>query len=674
MAYEALAWANSTPSTTDQVDGAQSYNMGTRFSLVAARNAIGVQWRVPDTLAAPGGGGIYAVAIWNIGTGVRVAYKEFTPVAGGYQDVAFDAPVALSSGTNYAASVYTLHYTFRASAASTTSPSGNIVSDSGLFATYNGGAAAAPIPATTSTTGFYVSPLIETTNDLVSTSTNTVTHSLTGATQLSTQRATTNTVTNSLTGTTAREGLTATTNTVTHSLTGTTQLSTQRATTNTASLSLTGTSTANALAAATHTITFSLTGVSSGGSGGGQDFTSTSTSTLAVSLAGQTARTGLTAATHTVTITLTGVSSGGASTGPEVSGMDPVYTTRERVMRAADVKASAYRNQEIDLAIQAGARRIDSLCNRGDSVRPGFAPWTGTITYDWPNVSSGNTGNSFRLWLAPHAIASITSMTSGGQVVTSQAYGWPADAGAPFPAIALDRTGAYALEPGSGAGQRSAVITGVWMGAANDERTSTNWLLGSSPSSSQGSMTINAPFGVGQILRIDSERMIVNDRTWSASGQTGTLAASMSAETLAVADGTAFFADEELILDSERIWIRDIVGNNLIVKRAVSGSILAAHSGVPIQWSRTAIVERGVLGTTAAAHTSGTRVYFAKAPALIEQLNVAYALDQRAQETSGYARTIGSQESEKEYGARGVKELEKAVTAAYGRQVRHRAI
>lgn len=674
MAYEALAWANSTPATTDQVDGTQSYNMGTRFSLVAARNAIGVQWRVPDTLAAPGGGGIYAVAIWNVGTGVRVAYKEFTPVAGGYQDVAFDSLVALSSATNYVASVYTLHYTFRASAAATSSTSGNIVSDSGMFATYNGGAAAAPIPASTTTTGYYVSPLIETSGDATTTSTSTVTHSLTGTTSLNTARATTNTVTSSLTGTSSLETSRSSTNTVTHSLAGTSAISTQRATTNTASLSLTGTSTANALASTTHTITFSLTGVSSGGSGGGEDKSSTSTSTLSVSLAGQTARTAPTAATHTVSITLTGVSSGGTSTGPEVSGMDPVYTTRERVMRAADVAASAYRANEIDLAIQAGARRIDSLCNRGDSVRPGFAPWTGTIVFDWPNVSRGNVGNSFRLWLAPHAIASIDTMISGGQAVTSQAYGWPVDAGAPYPAIALDRTGAYALEPGSGAGQRSASITGVWSGAPNKERTSTTWLLGSSPNASQGSMTINAPFGVGQILRIDSERMIVNDRTWSASGQTGTLAASMSAETLAVADGTAFYADEELILDSERIWIRDIVGNNLIVKRAVSGSVLAAHSGVAIQWSRTAIVERGVLGTTAAAHTSGARVYFAKSPALIEQLNVAYALDQRAQETSGYARTVGSQESEKEYGARGVKELEKAVAAAYGRQVRHRAI
>lgn len=674
MAYEALAWSNSTPSTTDQVDGTQSYNMGERFQIGTARNCVGVQVRIADTLAAPGGGGTYAVAIWNVGTGTRVAYKEFTPVAGGYQDVLFDSAVALSASTTYIASYYTLHYVFRASAATASSPSGNITGDSGMFVTYNGGAAAAPIPSTTSTASFYVSPLIETSGDATTTSTNTTTLSLTGTTQLSTQRATTNTVTSTLTGTTAREGLTATTGTVTHSLTGTTALSTQRATTNQANLSLTGTSAREALAAATHTITFSLTGVSSGGSGGGEDKTSASTNLLSVSLAGQSAASVPSAATHTVTITLTGVSSGGTTTGPEVSGMEPVYTTRERIMRAADIKASAYRNNEIDLAMQAGARRIDSLCNRGDSVRPGFAPWTGTITYDWPSASSGNTGNSFRLWLAPHSIASISSMTSGGTSVTSQAYGWPVDKGAPFPAIALDRTGSNALDPGNGAGQRSAAVTGVWMGAAALEATSTNWLLGSSPNASQGSMTINAPFGVGQILRIDSERLIVNDRTWAPSGQTGTLAASMSAETLTVSDGTAFFADEELILDSETIWVRAIVGNNLIVKRAVSGSVLAAHTSVPIQWSRTAIVERGVLGTTAAAHTSGARVYFAKPPGLVEQLNVAYALDQRAQETSGYARTSGSQDNEREMMGKGIKELEKAVAAAYGRQVRHRAI
>lgn len=381
-----------------------------------------------------------------------------------------------------------------------------------------------------------------------------------------------------------------------------------------------------------------------------------------------------TAATHTATATLTGVSSGGQTTAQEVIGMGPVYTTRERVMRAADIRASAYRNSEVDLAIESASRAVDKLCRRGDETRPGFAPWTGTIVFDWPSQARGNTGNAYRLWLAPHSLLTLSAASSGGTTITGNAYGWPGESGAPYPAIAVDRSSNSSLDPGSAAGQRSVSITGVWAAAPADERGYTTWLLGANCTSTTGSLIVNAPFEVGQILRIGSERLIVNDRTWAASGQTGTLAASAAAQSLTVSDGTAFFAGEELILDSERVWIRDIVGNTLIVARGVSGSIVAAHSGAAIQWSRTALCERGVLGTTAAAHTLGDRVWFAKFPAMVEQLATAYALVQRSQEGSAYARTAGSGDSERQVSERGVRDLEARVLAAYGKQTGHRAV
>lgn len=381
-----------------------------------------------------------------------------------------------------------------------------------------------------------------------------------------------------------------------------------------------------------------------------------------------------TAATFQATASLTGVSSGGQTTAQEVTGMGAVYTTRERVMRAADIRASAYRNEEIDLAIESASRAIDKLCRRGDETRPGFAPWTGTLSFDWPSSAHGNTGSSFRLFLSPHSLLTLTSASSGGTSITSNAYGSPVESGAPYPALSVDRNSSSALSPGNGAGQRSASITGVWCGCLADERGRTTWTLGASASSSTGTLTVNAPFGVGQILRIGDERLIVNDRAWAASGQTGTLAASQSAETLAVSDGSVFFPGEELILDSERVWIRDVVGNNLIVRRAISGSTLAAHTGAAIQWSRTAYCERGALGTAAAAHSSGDRVYFHKVPPLIEQLATAYALQQRAQESASYARTAGSGDSERQVNESGVRSLEQRVAAAYGIQLKHRAV
>lgn len=382
-----------------------------------------------------------------------------------------------------------------------------------------------------------------------------------------------------------------------------------------------------------------------------------------------------TSATHTATVTLTGVTSGGQTTAQEVTGMGAVYTTRERVMRAADIKASAYRNDEIDLAIESASRAVDALTRRGDVTRPGFAPWTGTIFFDWPNAARGNTGSSYRLWLAPHSLtANPTAASSGGTSITANTYGWPVESGAPYPAVAIDRSSNSALDPGSAAGQRSTSITGVWCACELAEYGRTNWTLGSSVSASAGTLTVNAPFGVGQILRIGTERLIVNDRTWASSGQTGTLTASMAAVSLAVSDGSVFFPGDELIIDSERVLVRDVVVNTLTVQRATSGSVLAGHTGAAIQWSRTALCERGALGTTAATHTSGDRIYFHKVPPLIEQLTVAYALVQRAQETATYARTTGSADNERQVNERGLRDLEARVQAAYGRQIIHRAV
>jgi hypothetical protein len=157
---EVLAWA-AEPSNTDADDGSQAYNMGVLFTLVASKNCIGVQWRVPDTTPSPPGG-THAVSIWDDVGASRIAYKEFTPVPGGYQRILFDSPVALTLATAYVAAVYTNHYSFRSGTpAGTTSPSGNIVAGAGRLAAYNSGAASAPQPTDSFTSIYYVSPIVE---------------------------------------------------------------------------------------------------------------------------------------------------------------------------------------------------------------------------------------------------------------------------------------------------------------------------------------------------------------------------------------------------------------------------------------------------------------------------------------------------------------------------------
>jgi hypothetical protein len=350
--------------------------------------------------------------------------------------------------------------------------------------------------------------------------------------------------------------------------------------------------------------------------------------------------------------------------------MEAVYATRERVMRAADVRASAYFSAEIDERLASASRSVDRLCHRGDGIRPGFAPWAGTVTYDWP---ANNNADSYRFWLNQNALYSLSAVSSGGETITSSALLRP-ETGPPYSSIIVNRAGGASLTFDTGIGEASLALTGVWCGCPIDEVSRSTWLLSGNITSSVEAITINAPLGVGNIIRIDSERMIVADRAWGSSGQTGSLASSNAAQTLTVADGTAFFIGEELILDAERVLIHAITGNNLLVQRAVAGSPLAAHTTATIYYSRTFTMQRGQLGTTGASHLTGAPIYVYRPPALISQLTVAYAIDQGAQENSAYARTVSMGEDVKEMVGRGLKSLEERVYSMYGRKNRMRSV
>lgn len=158
------------PTSTDLVDGTQAYNMGIRFSsLAAGRPCYGVRWRVPDSVSTPPGG-THAVSIWSEDTLTRLAYQEFVPVPGGYQNVFFvdglgaPAPITLDAAPAlYVAAVYTVHYVFASRTVTPiSSPSGNLSGDLGRLASFNGGAATAPIPNDQfGTPWYYVSPIVD---------------------------------------------------------------------------------------------------------------------------------------------------------------------------------------------------------------------------------------------------------------------------------------------------------------------------------------------------------------------------------------------------------------------------------------------------------------------------------------------------------------------------------
>lgn len=160
MATESITWPT-PPDDTDENDGTQAYNLGREFTLTAARLIIGVEWRVPDSVANPAGGP-HAIAIWEVAGGTRLAYEEVTPTPGGVQQFLFDggSEVSGATSTTYVASVYTNHYAFSSGAdVGSTSPSGEIVAGDSVLIPFNSGAASAPIPDVVSGANFYISPI-----------------------------------------------------------------------------------------------------------------------------------------------------------------------------------------------------------------------------------------------------------------------------------------------------------------------------------------------------------------------------------------------------------------------------------------------------------------------------------------------------------------------------------
>ena len=220
--------------------------------------------------------------------------------------------------------------------------------------------------------------------------------------------------------------------------------------------------------------------------------------------------------------------------------------------------------------------------------------------------------------------------------------------------------------------------SGVFIGCPVNEESvgSLTADLAASPTATASATWTTARIGVGDILHVDNERVIITERTMVDSTQNlqTPLTASVADVTVAVTSGLSFAVDEILLLDSERMRVVDIAGNNLTVKRAWDGSVLAAHTGSDIYTLTGIEISRGQLGTTIAAHSSGTTIYRHVVPSLVRDLAIAEAMSTLMQEGSGYARTAGSGENEREVSGRGLKGLRDDVYTAYGRKARISAI
>lgn len=343
------------------------------------------------------------------------------------------------------------------------------------------------------------------------------------------------------------------------------------------------------------------------------------------------------------------------------------YCTREMVKNALDSKRTSRDDWNIDRAIEAASRAVEGLTHRR------FYPWTGIRYFDWP---SDPYSRPWRLWLNQHELVSISSLSAAGIAIPPADYFLRPIDGPPYTRVEIDLGSSSAFQSGL-THQQAIAIDGVWYRLDEEQIGDLDSSLGGTPSST-ASITWTTPrVGVGDILRIDSERMIVINKSFVDSGQNlgGSLAASNAVVTVPVASGPAFASEDTLLIDSERMLVTDVAGNNLTVRRAWDGSVLAAHnSGADVYVLRGVELARAQLGTAIAAHSTGADVYRHLPPALVRELTIAEAINTLLQESAGYGRTVGSGDSEREMGGKGIASLRDDVYTRYGRKARIRAI
>lgn len=344
--------------------------------------------------------------------------------------------------------------------------------------------------------------------------------------------------------------------------------------------------------------------------------------------------------------------------------MGVYYCTREDVKAALDYKETARNNAQIDRLIEAASRRIETMCHRR------FYPEIDTRYFDWPNKTSYR---SWRLWLDADELISVTSISSAGTSIPSTDYFLePVNAGPPYTRVDLDLS-SNSTFGGGATWQRDITITGVFGHSA--EETTAGTLAENLDSSETGvDVSDSAAIGVGSLIKIDDERMQVTGKTMLTTGQTtqGALTASQADVTVAVTTGSSYIVGETILVDFERMLVVDIAGNNLIVKRAWDGSVLAGHSGsATIYAPRTLTVTRGVLGTTAATHSTSTAIAKHVVPGPVTELAIAEVQTILQQEESAYARSVGSGESMFASG-RGLSGLRTQVVGSHGRKMRRR--
>lgn len=296
------------------------------------------------------------------------------------------------------------------------------------------------------------------------------------------------------------------------------------------------------------------------------------------------------------------------------------YCTRESVKAALGVSGAGV-DGRIDRNIESASESIEKLTGRV------FIPVTAIRYYPWPQIA----GNSLKLFLDEDLLA-VTLLRSEAQdasptTIASTDYFLEPVNDPPYQRIEIDLSSSSSFNAGD-TSQRSIAVTGRW---GYSEATKAAGALAEALDASETGVDVTdaSLIGVGDTILCESEAMFVSGRATLTTGTTlnDTLVALENDVTVTVASGAAIKQGEVILLDSERMLVESISGNDLTVVRGYDGSILAAHTtGITIYAFRTLTVVRGVNGTTAATHDTATALTKYAPPADIVTLCEAEAL------------------------------------------------
>lgn len=336
------------------------------------------------------------------------------------------------------------------------------------------------------------------------------------------------------------------------------------------------------------------------------------------------------------------------------------YASRESVARSLDFQESSSAYREIDDALLSAGEEIHGKLQRF------FYPLKGTRRFDWPNRVSGN---SWRLWLSQWELQELTSITSGGvSLDTADVVLYPQPDVPPWSRLEIDRSSSSAFTAAA-TEQQAIAVTGVF--GFPGRRVARGALENSIASSTTTTVDVtDGRIEVGHAILVGTEYLQVVERTPldTAQNLAGAVDDSPGTDSVTVADGTGFNRGETILVGSERMWIRDVAANTLVVRRATDGSTISAHSlGADVYSFRRLTVERGIWGTTAAGHADSTSVEVYQAPSLIRTLAKGAAENILLSESAGWGRTVGSGENEREYSGRGLAKLWEEACAQFAR-------